>query len=128
VILVICVAIVVGSCLFDIDRVGLYLFGFKWPVHCFLNHTFGIKCALCGITHSLCAMANGNFSSAVQYHHLGPVLFSFIILQIPYRIWAIAVSPKRINVKIRKIHTALIAVVIIAIFINWLVYLGGRLV
>ena len=126
-ILVICAAIVVGSCLFDIDHVGLHLFGFKWPVHCFLNHTFNIKCALCGITHSFCAMADGDFSSAVQYYRLGPLLFSFIILQIPYRIWAIAVSPKRINARIRKVHTGLIAVVIAAIFINWLIYLGGRL-
>ena len=119
--------VVVGSSVFDADQLGLRLFGFKWPIHCALKHTLGMKCALCGITHSFCAMADGNFSSAVQYHRLGPAIFGFIIFQIPYRIWAIAISPKRINVMIRKVHTALIAVVIAAIFINWLIYLGGRL-
>jgi hypothetical protein len=127
VILIISVAIVVGSHLLDIDQLGMQFFGLKWPIHCFLNHTFGIKCALCGITHSFCAMADGDFSSAVQYHHLGPLLFAFIILQLPYRIWAIVIKPRRINVKIRKAYIALIAVVITAIFINWLIYLGGRL-
>jgi hypothetical protein len=72
-------------------------------------------------------MARGDIGGAFGYHRLGPVLFAFIILQMPYRIWAIAISPRRINAKIRKAHTALIAVVIAAIFINWLVYLGGRL-
>lgn len=127
VILVVCAAVVVGSSVFDADQLGLRLFGFKWPIHCALKHTLGVKCALCGITHSFCAMARGDIASAFGYHRLGPVLFAFIIFQIPYRIWAIAISPRRINAKIRKAHTALIAVVIAAIFINWLIYLGGRL-
>lgn len=127
VILVVCAAMVIGSRVIDADQLGVRLFGFKWPMHCLLNHTFGVKCALCGLTRSFCATARGDFSSALRYHRLGPVLFGFIIFQIPYRVWAVAISPRRINVKIRKAHTGLIAIVIIAIFINWLIYLGGRL-
>lgn len=123
-----CVALVIGSSVFDADQLGVRLLGFRWPIHCALKHIFGIKCALCGITRSFCAMVDGDTVSAFGYHRIGPVLFAFIIFQIPYRIWAIAVSPRRINAKIRKAHIALIAVIVFAVFINWLVYLGGRLV
>jgi hypothetical protein len=123
----VCVALVVGSSVFNPDQLGVRLFGFKWPMHCALKHTLGVKCALCGITHSFCAMANGDLSSAVQYHRLGPMLFGFIIFEIVYRMWAILISPKRVSLIMRKTHTGLIVVIAIAIFINWLIYLGGRL-
>jgi len=96
-------------------------------MYCMLRHTFGVKCALCGLTHSLCATARGELASAFGYHRLGPVLFGFIIFEIAYRIWSIMISPKRVGVIIRKAHTGLIAVIVCAIFANWVIYLGGRL-
>ena len=97
-------------------------------MYCMLRHAFGVKCALCGITHSLCATARGELASAFGYHRLGPVLFGFIIFEIVYRMWAIVVSPKRVGWIIRKLHTGLIVLIIVAIFANWVLYLGGRLV
>ncbi len=123
-----CAAVVVGSRVFEADQLGMELFGFKWPLHCMLKHTFGVKCALCGITHSFCAMARGDIVSGFGYHRLGPVLFGFIIFEIVYRMWAIMISPKRVGLIIRKMHVGLISVIIIAIFVNWVIYLGGRLV
>ena len=123
-----CTAAVVGLHFIDVDQLGLQFFGFKWPLHCALKHTFGIKCALCGITHSFCATARGEMASAFGYHRLGPVLFGFIILEIVYRMWAIIISPKKVGLRMRKMHVGLIAVIIIAIFVNWVIYLGGRLV
>jgi hypothetical protein len=67
-------------------------------------------------------------ASAFGYHRLGPVLFGFIIFEIVYRMWAIMISPKRVGSIMRKLHVGLIAVIIIAIFVNWVIYLGGRLV
>jgi hypothetical protein len=124
----VCAAVVVGSRIFEADQLGLQFFGFKWPLHCMLKHTFGVKCALCGITHSFCATARGDIVSAFGYHRLGPVLFGFIIFEIVYRMWAIIISPKRVGVIMRKAHVGLIAIIIIAIFVNWVIYLGGRLV
>jgi len=92
-----------------------------------LRHTFGVKCALCGMTHSLCATARGELASAFAYHPLGPVLFGFIIFEIAYRMWAIVVSPKRVGWLIKKLHTGLIGLIVFAIFVNWVLYLGGRL-
>jgi len=121
------VGLIVGLRFIDPDKLGFQLFGFKWPMHCALRHTFGVKCALCGVTHSLCATARGDIAGALKYHLLGPVLFGFIIFEIVYRMWAIAVSPKRVGWIIRKLHMGLIALIVFAIFANWVLYLGGRL-
>ena len=123
-----CTAVVVGSRFIDADQLGIEFFGFRWPLHCALRDTFRVKCALCGITHSFCATARGDMASAFEYHRLGPVLFGFIIFEIVYRMWAIIISPKRVGFIMRKMHMVLIAVIIIAIFVNWVIYLGGRLV
>jgi len=121
------VGLVVGLRIIDADQLGVHFFGFKWPMHCALRHTFGVKCALCGITHSLCATAHGDIAQALGYHPLGPVLFGFIIFEIMYRMWAIVVSPKRAGWIIRKVHTGLVVLIVFAIFVNWVIYLGGRL-
>jgi len=128
VILAVCAGLVVGLHIFEVDQLGVHFFGFRWPMHCVLRHTFGTKCALCGMTHSLCATARGDIASALKYHLLGPALFGFIIFEIVYRMWAIVVSPKRVGWLIRKLHTGLIVLVVVAIFVNWVIYLGGRLV
>ena len=92
-----------------------------------LRRTFGVNCALCGMTHSLCATARGELPRAFAYHRLGPVLFGFIIFEIAYRMWAIVVGPKRVGWLIKKLHTGLIGLIVVAIFVNWVLYLGGRL-
>ena len=79
------------------------------------------------MTRSFSALGHGELSKALQYHPLGPLVFGFIIFQIPYRIWVIAKMPKLINKTIRKSHAVFTAIVIFAVFINWVIYLGGRL-
>jgi len=76
----------------------------------------------------LCATARGDIAGALGYHPLGPVLFGFIIFEIVYRIWAIMISPKRPGWIMRKLHTGLIALIVVAIFANWVIYLGSRIV
>jgi hypothetical protein len=128
IILIAALAIVTLSRLVHIDIAGVYLFGIKWPIHCLLNHMFGIKCALCGITHSFAVTAHGNLAGAFEYHRIGPLLFAFTVMQIPYRIYALAISPRRINRKIKKTHMTFAVVVCVAMLINWFIYLGGRLI
>ena len=79
------------------------------------------------MTRSFSALGHRELSKALQYHVLGPLVFGFIIFQIPYRIWAIAKMPKLINKTIRKSHAVFAATVIFAVFINWFIYLGGGL-
>ncbi|MBE0535115.1 MAG: DUF2752 domain-containing protein [Phycisphaerae bacterium] len=125
--LFVCIAVVVGAFAFTLDELGLYLFGFKWPLHCLANHLFGIRCAFCGMTRSFAEMAHGNVSAAFGFHHLGPAFFSFAVLQIPYRIWVLAISPKSVGRRLARVHAATAAIVLMAILTDWLIYLGGRL-
>ena len=120
-------AILAASFAFEANELGLYLFGWKWPMHCVLYHTFGIKCAFCGMSRSFAAMADGNFQQGWNYHRLGSILFGFILLQIPYRIWALTVYPKKVAPVIRRSLSLLGVAVLIAVFVNWLFYIGGRL-
>ena len=126
-ILIGCGAILLTAFVFEAGELELRLLGWKWPMHCVLYHTFGIKCAFCGMSRSFIAMAGSQFQQAWHYHRLGAVLFAFILLQIPYRIWALIIYPKKAAGIIRKPLLLSGIVILIAIFANWLFYLGGRL-
>jgi hypothetical protein len=125
IILILCVVILTASLLFRVSEAELYLFGFKSPLRCFLYHTVGIKCALCGLTRSVCSLAHGNFRQALNFHLFGPAIFALISFQIPYRIYALIIHPKKMNRKLIKIHLSLAVTISILIIVNWLVYLGG---
>ena len=69
--------------------------------------------------------AQGDFSQAAILNRFGPVLFCFVLLQIPYRIWALTrVSDIKIR-KIEKYNLAAGLVIGCAVIVNWLIYLGG---
>lgn len=125
IILILCIVILTASLLFRVNEAELYLFGFKWPLRCFLYHTLGIKCALCGLTRSVCSLAHGNFQQAVKFHLLGPPIFALICFQLPYRIYALIILPKKMSRKLIKINLTLAVTISILIFVNWLAYLGG---
>lgn len=127
IILAVCLTILAGCTFFRPERLGFEIFGFRWPVHCLLNHVFEIRCALCGMTRSFSALGHGELSKALEYHVLGPVFFCYILFQIPYRVWALAKLPRIVNKTIRKFHAVFTAAVILAVLINWFIYLGGRL-
>ena len=125
VILVLCVAVLTASLLFQPNESGLHIFRFKWPFRCFLYQTFGVKCALCGLTRSFCSAAHGNLVESLKLHPVGPLIFVFICLQLPYRIYGLSIRPKIMSRKLTKMNSALFAMLLIAIFVNWLFYIGG---
>lgn len=120
IILVLSIAIIAACYAFTLNEVGVHFFGFKWPIHCFLKHTFGVSCAFCGMTRSFTSLAHGNLTQAINFHPIGPFLFGLVAFQIPYRLWAIIKYPKKISWPLRKLHSLAIALTIIAIFLNWL--------
>ncbi len=125
IILFVCIAVLVGALLLYVSTSDLYLLGYKWPVNCLLYQTFGIKCALCGLTRSFCSLAHGNFQASVRFHPLGPAIFAFTCLQIPYRIYRIIIKPDGVNKILTKLNVGLAVTLAIAIFVNWFIYLGG---
>lgn len=126
-ILVACLVMVILPRLFTIDQVGVYFLGIKWPMHCLLDSLLGVKCALCGMTRSFSSIAHGQFSQAFEYHLIGPILYTYFLMQIPYRLYAIARYPLKPVWKIRKAHFYVSILMISAIIINWLIYLGGTI-
>lgn len=124
-VLVLCLFAVTVSFLMQYDGSGLALSGIKWPLKCALFQTFGIKCALCGLTRSFCLMAKGDFRAAASFHPVGPAIFFFVILQIPYRIYALWFGTTKL-VKLRRIGVYSAFGIAAALLANWIVYLGGR--
>jgi hypothetical protein len=129
IILFVCVVILAGALVFRVSDSELYLFGYKWPIRCMLYETFGVKCALCGLTRSFCALAHSDFSAGVRFHPLGPALFAFVCLQVPYRIYRLLVKTDGAKTKLIRLfgglNSGLAVIVVVAIFINWFIYLGG---
>jgi hypothetical protein len=124
VLLSICAAALALSLVLRPDADGLSLFGYPWPWHCWLHDTFGIKCALCGLSRSFCSLAHGDIVASLGFHPLGPVVFALFCLQIPYRLYALAVNPRTISARLTRVHVTLVLVVGVALFANWLLYLG----
>lgn len=125
IILIVCVCVVAAAFALDGDELGIYFFGFELPMRCPLHQTVGIKCSLCGLTRSICLFAHGDFSQSLKLHAIGPAIFAFIVWQIPYRMWAIFIHPRQVNRKLVTVNTAVFVILLAAIFVNWLIYLGG---
>lgn len=124
IVLIPCVLAVIVSLLLQQDGNGLRLFGIWWPVHCALYENFGIKCAMCGLTRSFCAMGAGELSAAMHFHLLGPAIFVFVCLQIPYRIFVLWTTREKMRV-FRLVGVYLAIGLAGILLINWWVYLGG---
>lgn len=123
IILFVCIAILAGSFLFYTNGTDICFLGYKWPMNCLLYQTFGIKCALCGLTRSFCSLVHGDFQASVKFHHIGPAVFGFICLQIPYRIYLLKHSGA--NRILKRLNVGLAVTLAAAIFVNWFIYLGG---
>jgi hypothetical protein len=126
IVLAICGLAATMSLLLRYDGHGLRLFGILWPVRCALYENVGVKCALCGLTRSFCAMGAGELSTAARFHPLGPAIFIFVCLQIPYRIHALWATRTQ-NKPLRRAGVCVAVGLAAALLINWFVYLGGLL-
>lgn len=89
-VLIVCIVVLIISMTCQADGLGMSIFGFKWQLHCMSKHLLGINCALCGMTHSFCSIGHRKLLEGFEYHRLGPLLFCFILFQMPYRILLIA--------------------------------------
>ena len=125
VILLVCAGVAVLSLLLDARDDGVYLFGLGWPTRCALYETIGVKCAFCGMTRSFCAMAHGDVPTSYAFHRLGPALFGFVLLQLAYRVYALAIRPRRVSRTVGSIGWVAAIVLVIAVFGDWATYLGG---
>jgi len=125
--LVACLAVLACAAALTPSENALTLFGARWPFSCRLHDTLGIQCALCGMSRSFTALAHGDLAAGAAFHRLGPIVFALSCLQIPYRLYALAIRPRRIGKRLAKLHVGLVVLLGLALFVNWIVYLGGLL-
>ena len=76
--------LVVCSVFWALTSAGIPLCGFRWLT--------GLPCPLCGLTHSLFALAKGHVSEAVRLHALSPLAIVMLVLivwnrPVPGRFW-----------------------------------------
>lgn len=57
------------------------------PDLCFSRRFFNWECPGCGLTRSVVHLMHGRWHASWSSHRLGWLVFSFIVMQIPYRIW-----------------------------------------
>jgi hypothetical protein len=127
IILAVCAVVIIAAFVCDVDKLGIYLFGWKWPMKCLLHRFFDVNCALCGMSRAFVSTANGDFAKAFEYHTLGIPMFCFVAMQIPYRIITIIKCPAK-TPALTKIMTATGVFLLAAIFFKWFYYLFGRFI
>lgn len=127
-ILLICLVLVITAFVLPPDQIIAQRLGLRWHFYRLLDNAFGLRCASCTLARSFSACAQGQLSRAFKYDSLGPVIFLYLMLQIPYRIWSLIKLPKRLPrsaTRFQAIYTVLIVALIIA---DWLLVLGRRVV
>jgi hypothetical protein len=128
ILLLVCAGVLAASFILRPNEGSLSLFGWRWPFTCWLHETFGVRCALCGMSRSFCSLAHGDIGASLAFHRLGPFLFAVFCLEIPYRLYALAIQPKTVNRRLVKVHVGIIVLVCAAILCGWFVYLEGLIV
>jgi len=128
IVLLACAAVLTVSFVLQPREEGLSLLGYRWPFHCWLNEYLGVNCALCGMSRSFCSLAHGDFGASLAFHGVGPFLFLFFCLQIPYRLYALAILPRAVHPGLMKAHLALVMVLCAGMACHWLLYLEGLIV
>lgn len=87
------------------------------PHFCLFKKLIGIDCPFCGITRGLVELANGNFAQSINYNYCSILIATFIILQLPMRLFAISFKKHQIINSISEIFSFTI---IFQVFFLWI--------
>jgi len=82
---------------------------------------FGISCPGCGLTRSFIAISHGNFSRAWKTNPASFLLYSFVLIQIPWHLFQLS----RVRRKMPRVQTLWIYVPIVtcavALLLQWII-------
>lgn len=107
------------------DDVGVYLFGFRWKLHCLVSHSFRVRCFWCGLIRCFGAMADGDFTKAFGLNRFGIILFGYLLWQIPYRL--VSTIPMKRTRRIVLVKANIIATGFLLAAAGFLLITGGSL-
>jgi len=99
------------------------LAGYPLPEVCQSRRLFQLDCPGCGLTRSFIHFFHGRWAASYQLHRLGWLVAAFIILQIPYRVWAMATPG---GMPLGKIFPQTLGFLLLSLLlINWLLGIAG---
>ena len=69
------------------DQIVIPLINYPLPQSCWTRRWLGFNCPGCGLTRSFVLAAHGELGQAFRMHPIGTLLFAFLVLQIPVRLY-----------------------------------------
>lgn len=98
------------------------------PSLCVMKQAIGLPCPGCGLTRSVVAAANADWTGSLSHHRIGILVLLYLVLQSLTRIaWLSLPSLReRLTGYCRVLDLSLIPILIL-IFINWIPTLFGLL-
>ena len=85
-VLLLCSLVIAASILLTPTDEVVSLFGIDIPELCTLRRLTGMSCPGCGLTRSFTYMGHLDVLSAFRMHRLGPLLYTFVLVQPPLRL------------------------------------------
>lgn len=63
--------------------------GWQWPLpeSCMSRRIWRMDCPGCGLTRSFISMSHGEFQRAFSFNMAGPLVYLFVLVQIPWHAW-----------------------------------------
>jgi hypothetical protein len=77
------------------DQIIVPVLNLPLPQSCWTRRWLGFSCPGCGLTRSFVLAAHGQFGQAFQMHPVGAFVFSFLVLQIPIRLYQVWLFARR---------------------------------
>jgi len=96
-----------------------YTDGPPLPGSCMMRNVLHIDCPACGLTRSFITLADGQFARSFAFHRLGPLLFLYVLLQIPLRAYALLTGRAALVEPQARYSLPLIWGFLVVLFLNW---------
>ncbi|MFQ6133802.1 MAG: DUF2752 domain-containing protein [Armatimonadota bacterium] len=88
-----------------------------WLPPCTFRMLTRIPCPSCGMTTSFCYISRLQVAQALEANVLGPLAYLLVLLQIPYRIYSLAVRP--LDLRLRHDSPWLMGGLVALIVLAW---------
>ncbi len=121
--MLLCAGIILLAVLLRVDGRGSVLMpytdGPPLPGFCMMRNVLHVDCPACGLTRSFITLADGQFARSFTFHRLGPLLFIYVLLQIPLRAYVVLTGRAALTELQSRRSLPLIWAFLIALLVNW---------
>jgi len=129
--LALCAAVILASLLLHVTRDGRVSLdaagAHPLPVTCPSRALTELNCPSCGLARSFVSLGHADIRAAWRWNRVGPLLYAFVLLQIPYRGLRLAwpAFRRRTSRRDATMTVAILFALIGLLIVNWGLYLAG---